>query len=177
MKLGTNKRRSHCLTLTALATLIIGNTAMAAPGALGTKPLIMDSVAVQPNIFFLVDDSGSMDWEDLLNNGTRYPATSIIRNLNFTPNNNEHEEKRLLCRGFNVMAYDPNVTYVPWAGEDANGNVYGDLTLTTARSNPYNSTVTDISNHVYVVWTDSDNDGEYDATGDDTRNGIQRIHD
>lgn len=170
MKLGTNKRRSHCLTLTALATLIIGNTAMAAPGALGTKPLIMDSVAVQPNIFFLVDDSGSMDWEDLLNNGTRYPATSIIRNLNFTPNNNEHEEKRLLCRGFNVMAYDPNVTYVPWAGEDANGNVYGDLTLTTARSNPYNSTVTDISNHVYVVWTDSDNDGEYDGPGSTNTN-------
>ena len=165
MKSGQNKIRSQWLTLSALATCIIGNTAMAAPGVLGTKPLILDTVPVQPNIFFLVDDSGSMDWEDLLNAGTQYPASSLVGDLDFTPSNNNNRGKRLLCRGFNVMAYDPNVTYAPWAGVDADGNAYTDLTLTTARSNPYNSTTTDISNHKYVVWTDSDGDGEYDGPG------------
>ena len=36
-------------------------TAMAAPGALSTAPLYL-STAVEPNIVFLTDDSGSMDW-------------------------------------------------------------------------------------------------------------------
>ncbi len=165
MRFGNNKVRSQWLTLSALVTCIIGNTAMAAPGVLGTKPLIMDTVPVQPNIFFLVDDSGSMNWEDLLNAGTQYPADSLVGNLDFTPSNNDNRGKRLLCRGFNVMAYDPTVTYVPWAGVDSSGNTYTDLTLTTARNNPYNTTTTDISNHKYVVWTDSDNDGEYDGPG------------
>jgi len=177
MKLGKNKVHSHWLTLTALATYIIGNTAMAAPGVLGTKPLIMDSVAVQPNIFFLVDDSGSMNWEDLLNEGTQYPADSLVGTLNFTPNTNDNRGKRLLCRGFNVMAYDPRVTYVPWAGVDASGNAYTDLTLTTARSNPYNSTTTDISGHQYVVWTDSDNDGQYDGPGSTNVNSNSTTND
>ncbi|WP_455374922.1 pilus assembly protein [Kaarinaea lacus] len=179
MKLGKNKVRSQWLTLSALATCIIGNTALAAPGVIGTKPLIMDTIPVQPNIFFLVDDSGSMNWEDLLNEGTKFPADSQLGNsgLNFTPNNNDWLEKRSLCRGFNVMAYDPNVTYQPWAGVDADGNNYTNLTLTTARANPYNSTTTDISDHVYVTWTDGDNDGEYDGPGKTNVNSSSSTND
>jgi len=177
MRFGKNKVRSQWFTLSALATCLIGNTAMAAPGALGTKPLIMDSIAVQPNIFFLVDDSGSMNWEDLWNTGTQFPANSVQSSLDHTPANNDSRGKRLLCRGFNVMAYDPTVTYKPWAGVDSAGNAYTDLTLTTARNNPYNSTTTDISDHKYVVWTDSDNDGQYDGPASTNANSNSTTND
>ena len=165
MKLGKNNVRSNWIIASTMATLLVGTSANAAPGALGTKPLIMDTLPVQPNIYFLVDDSGSMNWEDLLNAGTQFPATSEKTNngLDFSPNNALN--KRLLCRGFNVMAYNPDVTYLPWAGEDTDGNAFTDLTLTTARDNPHNNSVTDISNHVYVTWNDNDNDGEYDGPG------------
>ncbi|MEJ2143480.1 MAG: hypothetical protein P8Y24_14250, partial [Gammaproteobacteria bacterium] len=164
MKLGHINVHSRWLAVSALVSYIIGNTAMAAPGVIGNKPLILESTPVQPNIFFLVDDSGSMNWEDLLNTGTQYPATSSAgSNLDFSPDN--ALGKRLLCRGFNVMAYDPDITYKPWAGVDSAGNNYADLTLTTARSNPYSTTVTDISDHVYVKWTDSDDDNSYDGPG------------
>ena len=61
------------------------------------------------------------------------------------------------------MAYDPTVQYTPWIGKDSAGNAYADLTLATARDNPYNTTTTNISTHIYFAWTDTDNDGEYDG--------------
>ena len=163
MKLGHTSVRSHWIALSALVTYLIGSSAMAAPGAIAKKPLILETTPVQPNIFFLVDDSGSMDWEDLLNDGTQFPATAPVSTLDFSPDN--AVEKRLLCRGFNVMAYDPGVTYKPWAGVDSAGNAYADLTLTTARNNPYSTTTTDISDHVYVTWDDADSDDAYDGPG------------
>jgi len=163
MKLAHTKLNTNWILISAMATLVISNSALAAPGVLGTQPLILDTTVVQPNIYFLVDDSGSMDWEEILNNGTQYPASSPTNYLDFSPNN--ALKKRLLCRGFNVMAYDPDVTYKPWAGKDSAGNAYADLTLTTARNNPYSTTTTDISDHVYVTWTDTDKDGQYDGPG------------
>ncbi|MGD8560539.1 MAG: hypothetical protein PVH04_12790, partial [Gammaproteobacteria bacterium] len=167
MKCGCINVRWSSLSLSAIATLMIAGHAVAAPGSLATKPLILETTPVQPNIFFMVDDSGSMDWEDILNAGTQYPATSSKRfnGLDFSPD--DALEKRLLCRGFNVMAYDPNVTYKPWAGYDSAGDAYADLTLTTARDNPYTTGTTDISGHVYVSWKDLDSDTEYDGPGSD----------
>jgi type IV pilus assembly protein PilY1 len=47
-------------------------SAVAAPGTLATAPLFLNT-AVSPNIFFMIDDSGSMNWEvmtkDFSNNG------------------------------------------------------------------------------------------------------------
>ncbi|MGD8570506.1 MAG: hypothetical protein PVJ39_20630, partial [Gammaproteobacteria bacterium] len=165
MKWGRTNIRLPWLVLSVIATLMIGSHVAAAPGTLADKPLILETTPVQPNIFFMVDDSGSMDWEDILNVGTEFPAESAkgFSGLDFSPDN--ALEKRLLCRGFNVMAYDPTVTYEPWAGVDSAGNAYADLTLTTARDNPYSTSTTDISGHVYVSWKDSDSDGEYDGPG------------
>ena len=164
MKFGSIKKHSQWTLFAATLAIVSGQPVIAAPGALGTKPLILETTPVQPNIYYLVDDSGSMDWEDLLNAGTPFPADSLIRgNLDFTPDNNQ--EKRLLCRGFNVMAYNPELTYTPWRGVDAAGAAYQNLTLTSARSNPYVATATDISGHVYVKWNDNDHDGEYDGPG------------
>ena len=152
----------------------------AAPGTISTSPLFLKS-AVQPNIALMVDDSGSMGWEQLLNKGTTVPGGTAFNGSLYHPPGSytaangadaakDREDRRLTCSGFNVMAYDPTVQYTPWVGKDSAGNAYADLTLTTARDNPYNTTTTNISTHIYFVWTDTDNDGEYDgptpATGD-----------
>ncbi len=134
----------------------------AGPGNLADTPLFLAN-SVQPNIAFMVDDSGSMDWESLLNQGTEFPGGSAGSNLDETPDNTF--ERRMVCRGFNVQAYDPTVQYTPWSGTDSAGNDYPNMTLANARPNPYNTATENISNHVYFVWNDMDGDGEYDGPG------------
>lgn len=134
----------------------------AAPGDLANSPLFLQS-AVQPNIYFMVDDSGSMNFEITLNSGTSDPggcttsATACSNrdngNVDFTPDNST--EDLLLCSGFNVMAYDPTQNYTPWVGKNNAGQSYTDRTLTTALYNPYSSTSnTNLSSHFYFEWAD-----------------------
>ena len=153
--------------------------ALAAPGTISDSPLFLKS-AVQPNIMFMLDDSGSMDWEILLSNGAlaAYPGNTNSGNLDFTPNNSEEEME--LCHAYNVMAYNPNRSYTPWIGKDINGDSFTDQTdLSAAVDNPYLGTgywawnwfsgwtwisaTTDLSNHYYMVWDDADGDGVFDA--------------
>ena len=154
--------------LTLGCLLVGGHLAVAAPGTLTDRPLVLETATVQPNLFFLIDDSGSMNWEDLLNAGTDFPADSVMSDsgLEIPPSGGSKNLKlRVLCRGYNVMAYNPKLTYKPWAGVDSASNAYTDLTLTTARANPYLTSQTDISDHVYVKWDDTDADGAYDGPG------------
>ena len=57
--------------LSGALLLTVSHSLCAAPGTLASSPLFL-STNVQPNIFFMVDDSGSMDWEVLLSNAARY---------------------------------------------------------------------------------------------------------
>jgi type IV pilus assembly protein PilY1 len=50
-------------------------SAFAAPGPLATAPLYLSTI-VEPNVFFTIDDSGSMDWGPMVANGTAGLATS-----------------------------------------------------------------------------------------------------
>ncbi len=63
--------------LSALSALMIfsGNTAFAAPGKLSDTPLFV-TTTVEPNIFFTLDDSGSMDWEAII------PDTGLFARYN-----------------------------------------------------------------------------------------------
>jgi len=156
----------------------------AGPGNLADTPLFLAN-SVQPNIAFMIDDSGSMRFESLLNQGTFAPGIAVgsdiqapgtgmsfsafgvnqfRRTLDATPN--FPLERLLVCRGYNVQAYDPGVTYTPWSGTDSDGDAYGNLTLTTARFNPYLTNAgnnRNISDHVYFEWNDLDNDRAYDG--------------
>lgn len=183
------KARQHLSTawLSALLTICVVGSASAAPGTLATKPIYVNQ-SVKPNIVFLLDDSGSMAWAELLNSGVPFEANgALIRSggtLYYTiptsdrtitrnyPIPNEtvvitiEQQKLLLCRGYNVMAYDPGRIYLPpkrlepvpiagvttYEAFDGNGAAYREV----------DSTV-DVTDHVYYVWTDSDNDKEYDA--------------
>lgn len=142
----------------------------AAPGVISQAPLFVRT-AVQPNILFVVDDSGSMDWEVLKTNGglIAHPGAPNSGNLDMSPN--DFDEDREHCAGYNAMAYNPAVTYLPWTGEDNLGNPYQDQSITSARIDPFNpgaGTVNLLSVDgtglptVYGVWTD-DGDGVYEA--------------
>ncbi|MCU7813383.1 MAG: hypothetical protein KZQ77_19430 [Candidatus Thiodiazotropha sp. (ex Notomyrtea botanica)] len=133
--------------------VISAGLAQAAPGSISQSPLFLTQ-AVQPNIFFMLDDSGSMDWEVLKTAGAiaAHGTGSNSGNFDFDPgsdttNNREH------CAGYNAMAYDPDNTYTTWAGEDYAGNEFQDQSVTNAMVNPYtghtNTSSCDDSGNVY----------------------------
>ncbi len=143
-----------------------------APGELADEPLFLGS-STQPNILFLVDDSGSMDWEVLQSTGARaaYPTFPDSGNLDITPTRNDRDEMLESCAGYNVMYYNPDITYTPWIGVDANGDPYEDQVITNALVDPYFPTGTrrDLTDDEgfgdppgYFVWDDADDDGEFD---------------
>jgi len=148
--------------LSGALLLSVSHSLCAAPGTLASSPLFL-STNVQPNIFFMVDDSGSMDWEVLLSNAARTQHNNApdSGNLDFTPDNSSEELE--LCYAYNVLAYNPNRSYTPWRGVDSNGNAYTDMPLTAARNDPYYSgSTSNLSNHFYFPWND-DGDGVYQA--------------
>ena len=160
-------RRAHSRTAriviaTAISVLLLGQ-AQAAPGTLADSPLFLEST-VQSNIFFMVDDSGSMDWEVLLTRGAdlAHPGDSDnISTLEFTPDT--AQEERRLCAGYNAMAYNPSRTYTPWVGVDSAGVTYPNAVYTAARIDPYNAGAgtTNLSNTYYFRWNDANADGVY----------------
>lgn len=136
-------------------------------------PLFVNT-AIAPNIFFLVDDSGSMDWEILQSAGAR-TNYGFFRNwgdLDITPTPTERRDILEACAGYNVLYYDPNEIYTPWSGEDINGDAYGNQSITGARRNPFDPDegVRDLTHDDnrdeppgYMVWNDADGDGEFDV--------------
>lgn len=165
------------------------NAVHAAPGTLSDVPLFLSN-SVQPNVFIGLDDSGSMGFSISLNKGTTNPGgeaintpgnfgeitssplfyntdtpvASVFGNANtLIPPFDTVRKRRVTCVGYNRLAYDPSFPYTPWLGKDSAGVAYGNRTLTTARTNPYDpSSTIDISSYIYFPWTD-DGDGEYDG--------------
>ncbi len=130
----------------------------AAPGTLAQTPLYLNT-AVEPNIVFLSDDSGSMDWtlmtpEDngiIYLNGLPYYYSLPAPDNEFfwTVASEEHMVNnmgvappalgiwRARNSDYNKMYYNPAVTYKPWKGVDNNGNPFVDSPPTAALINPF----------------------------------------
>ena len=171
------------LTFFAALLTLIPLTSGAGNLQLVDSPLFLQT-AVPPNIFFMLDDSGSMDWEILLNQGA---IGTNSGDLNLTPATDE--ERSEFCVGYNTLAYDPNATYTPWKGKDKLGNNFLDAQameaggFTEIRRNPYcpgsdttsadcndatNNGATDLTNPsaltlAYYTWADADSDGAFDT--------------
>jgi len=181
-----------------VATLVLGSTypVLASNLDISNVPLFL-SDSVEPNILFVIDDSGSMNWEVTLNKGTSSPGSADELNQDCTSTNNcleqytaaqiagESSNQRIRrgvlnrCPGYNVMAYNPRLTYLPWTGVDEDGNAFPNITNTVGSVTPsYNggpmddpfnghtgnadkSNMADISDHIYFLWDDKNNDGEY----------------
>ncbi len=150
---GTIRQRVIRAIVTAGAAVLVASAPMAHAAQLNfaTTPLFLQNV-VQPNILFLLDDSGSMDWSVLPNNGASADSnfcdpnnSSTCRTLDLTPN--DVTERLELCSGYNVLAFNPSLTYTPWKGSDSAAVAYKDAWLYgggtdaspnySVRQNPY----------------------------------------
>ena len=144
---------ASCLgTIVLLAPL----AASAAPGTLSDTPMFLTN-PVEPNILFMVDDSGSMDWglmtsenSGLMTLGCEYYYAQPAADNDYywvVPT-----EAGLQAQGFvapydgvwrawnssyNKVYYDPRVTYTPWPGENSVGIAYGQVNPAAAPEDPY----------------------------------------
>ncbi len=134
------------------------------PGTLADSPLFL-STSVEPNIFWTVDDSGSMDWEVLSSTGVSgrpylrntysnfYILPSVnndydaywISNHNYYPYTIPSEASeagawKARNSTFNALYYNPEITYEAWAGSDISGNpMYMNANAAAALVDPTNA--------------------------------------
>jgi type IV pilus assembly protein PilY1 len=142
---------------------ICSNSSLAA-STLATTPLFV-SIAVEPNVFFTFDDSGSMGWETMVEEGTAGVSTiggrPVFRGFTKEYYNpvwetdcNVIPPERLVPDAWvyrnhhgNKNYYNPAVTYTPWAGVDSSGNpIYTE----TDHADP-----TDVREYPYIAGSDS----------------------
>lgn len=137
----------------ALLTPITTN---AAPGALADTPLFLSN-SVEPNILFMLDDSGSMDWglmteEDsgimILGCAYYYPQPAPDNDYFWVvPTEEELANQgvaapyggawRAWNRDYNRLYYDPRISYTPWPGENSTGALYQNANPAAALYDPY----------------------------------------
>ena len=132
--------------MTLGAVLVFSGSAQSGPGNLPISPLLL-SDAVDPNIYFTMDDSGSMEWELMVPDTTGLTVSSGLPNLanlyryyilparsngydgyygnNYypytTPSKNI-DSKTWVARNHigNSLYYNPDITYQPWPGGSYN---------------------------------------------------------
>ncbi len=195
--------------------------------SLANSPLFLGT-AVEPNIFLLSDDSGSMDWDIMTTESEgrmtlvgatethvfSYTVPAADNNYSFEnvgrilPSEESVQATanmpadaygvwRGRFSGYNVMYYNPEIAYRPWAGVDSAGNPFTNVNPLAAPLDPFNTAsatvdltglwtweaddvprtttgnvdiiVTDYYPARYYLWTDSDGDGAVDADDAHTR--------
>lgn len=179
-------RRLRLNNTTAAASLFLSMwvcQAVAAPGTLSNVPLYA-GFGVEPNVLYVMDDSGSMRLMRLKSNSAEaeYPAREY-REWDFTENRrvtryvypvdsgegdgyefapDRKDEWLELCPGYNVLAFDPARRYPHWTG-------YYDRPFTGALLHPtwYGSSF-DLGpwNPKFVVWKDGVSEGTADGEFD-----------
>lgn len=131
---------SHCAVASIALTPIVANTTYA---AIADVPIYLSS-PVQPNIMFVLDDSGSMHWEGMPDNITYfsylYPRPTGLYGgsdyPNYVPDFSAANIYNTLMRSpyNNKVYYNPAVTYSPWVQQ--NGVSWGNASITCAPYNP-----------------------------------------
>jgi len=153
------------ITVLSSAVFLSSNT-NAAPGTLPKSPLFLTN-AVEPNVFFTLDDSGSMDWEQMLEGGiVSFPVdegipepffgtalfywhpmwhldAQIIPPATWThpdPTVTADDEMWVLRNhNANKLYYNPEIDYVPWAGASLSGTpLYQNANPTSVLETPSN---------------------------------------
>lgn len=110
---------------------------------LSDKPLASSSTAtIKPNILYVLDDSGSMEWAYMPDEMGSYSGKATYRNH--------------LC---NTIYYNPKITYTP-PPEKADGTRFPDQSFTAAKINGYNA-----SSGTKDLSTKFRADADYDGSG------------
>jgi len=109
--------------LAALAGLGAPDVRAAVTDLAATPLVTASSVAVKPNLMFVLDDSGSMGWTELPDSvwwGSNYASDHCYKNS-----------------AYNKVYYNPSITYAP--GVDSSGTSLGNATFTGARDDGYHT--------------------------------------
>jgi type IV pilus assembly protein PilY1 len=177
------------LLLTGMTFLVAAPSySPAAPLDLSSSPLFL-GISVPPNILFLGDDSGSMDWNLMtkesdgimrlppptataissyqfifgVDSTAALPDEAAIQTIAANKPANDHGVWRARFHGYNKIYYNPEVRYSPWQGVDAAGVTFANSSITAARRDPYVTTggtnVVDLT--ATMTWTT----GVPDSTG------------
>ena len=158
-------KRFAVLASTAVFSLSTIQSAYAAPGNLATAPLFLSTI-VEPNVFFTLDDSGSMDWDLVVEDTTANTGNPVVGSLPtddagnriaylestwtqlyssskevLRPSDagNAAWDKYWVFRNFNgnKLYYNPSTVYTPWPGSQAGGSpMYLDADPTNALKDP-----------------------------------------
>ena len=154
MKSYTATTSAALLTLALLAPV----TASSAPGTLADTPLFLSN-SVEPNVLFMLDDSGSMSWgmmttesEGIMNLDCPYyfvqpdPAFPVDE-FWVLPTEAALVDAGIAApyggvwrgwnKDYNRIYYDPSITYVPWSGMDSGGAPFANASPTAALYNPF----------------------------------------
>ena len=148
----TSIRKGILLTIIPILILFIG-----IPGPWATdisdSPVDTKVTAAAPIVMFILDDSGSMDWEFIVEGQSEgkyegadeYLYTNSDNVSGNTIGSDEHDEWKATWHGFNKMYYNPLVTYNPWP-------TMSDADTTTPKSNPINASPTyNITDEYYSI--------------------------
>ncbi len=142
----TSRSLFKLMCATVVPTVLVSSFYVnAEPGILQNVPFSAVSTDVQANVLFILDDSGSMNFEIIRRDGQdddyRIDVTPTFDTDLTAPLNPGTDVRELLgaCVGFNTIYYDPTEVYEPWAGVDENGDDFVGQEATTARVNPYSA--------------------------------------
>ncbi len=173
--------RGMAFVLTAWAVGIV--PVRAAPGTLAQVPLFV-GLDVQPNIFFGLDDSGSMNWSMPHQGAESAYFTEIVKYYDIVPD--DGHEWRTWCLGANLLAYNSALQYPAWPGNipgtsdpfpPMTPSVTSDYTRVWVSprtggaggfkgdSGPiygYDTGTADLREAPVVTWTDTNGNGVYD---------------
>lgn len=160
-----NDRFNACPTAATAArltsTLLLLLTALpagASPGTIADSPLFLSN-SVEPNVLFVLDDSGSMSWgimapeaEGRMYSGNDCTYRDAVPGPDAGTTDVPPTQKRLIELGvekpyggmwrawskdYNKVYYNPEITYTPWPGENKNGVRYSNASHTAALHDPY----------------------------------------
>ncbi len=143
--------KRYALKALLLSVLLLGGALDAAKAQvnIAQTPLFLTS-SVDPNVMFVLDDSGSMHWEitpdDYVLPYYMFRRVSGMYGAgdyeNYVPSvrydatdaNEKATARALRSSTVNKSYYDPSVTYRPWVKAD--GTLYADATPTAAPHHP-----------------------------------------
>ncbi|MFV0664522.1 pilus assembly protein [Denitromonas sp.] len=146
----TNTLQSRLPALLPLSTLALFSAiqANAASLAISQVPLYLGGT-VEPNIMFVLDDSGSMDWSFMPDDIYSY-----------------HNTKRAKSSYYNKIYYDPTATYLPPLDQD--GVSLGNSSFTAAWKDGYSGSratnTVDLSSSFRPTWYYAGYSNEYSAS-------------
>ncbi|HXH03938.1 MAG TPA: PilC/PilY family type IV pilus protein [Candidatus Competibacteraceae bacterium] len=119
-------KRMTWVVLACTSTVLSAQARAAVSDSISQSPLFMTTSSVDPNIMFILDDSGSMGW-DYMPDEVGYDPD----HPDYVPANS----KRRRSSTINKIYYNPNIIYEPPV--DENGNSLGNATYSKAWTDGY----------------------------------------